>query len=122
MVLHFKSADQDFQANRAQKYARKYPKFILVAWASVAECFRANPSPIGITVALQFKKYSCDHQRIADRTISAITDLSDLAAITDLWTPRCEERLRTLCAHERAHSPGPPTPAVRPRKHAEMWC
>ena len=34
------------------------------------------------------KKKSCDHQRIADRTISAITDLSDLAAITDLWTPR----------------------------------
>ena len=49
------------------------------------EGFRANPSPIGITVALQFKKYSCDHQRIADRTISAITYLSDLAAITDLW-------------------------------------
>ena len=28
------------------------PKFILVAWASVVECFRANPRPISITFAL----------------------------------------------------------------------
>ena len=48
----FKAADRGFLAKGRENMRGNVPKFILVAWASVVECFRANPRPISITFAL----------------------------------------------------------------------